>query len=267
MKVREAQKLDKKHIVDFCKNTFSWGDYISEIWDYWELEGNLMVIEENQKPVALCHASINQSARQLWIEGVRVHPDFRRKGFALTLVENLELIGIRNNLLNSFMLVEINNSNSISLAKKLHYKKIDTWWFYSLLPKPIQINNDTQNFFQNGEQEYKFLENRMYVKSWRWLPLDKTTLQNLFKQKKLLISKDNSLFCFAVLTDSEHFKGTLIVTLFGNSDNLIQNIVQYIQNYAFENKYSRIQILSTIGNLKYDYLQQRYAFLLMKKQL
>ena len=38
---RLAQSSDKKDILNFCQYTFSWGDYIHEVWDNWIIEGNL----------------------------------------------------------------------------------------------------------------------------------------------------------------------------------------------------------------------------------
>ena len=48
---------DKKAVLDFCKNTFSWGDYINDVWDYWILEGNfddpkeISMMMERDKPI------------------------------------------------------------------------------------------------------------------------------------------------------------------------------------------------------------------------
>jgi hypothetical protein len=43
---RVAQNRDKKQILDFCKTTFEWGDYIHEVWDIWikEKDGLLIVV-------------------------------------------------------------------------------------------------------------------------------------------------------------------------------------------------------------------------------
>lgn len=268
MKIRKAQNHDKKYVVSFCKNTFSWGDYISEVWDYWEKEGHLLVLEQDKRPVALCHASINPSSNQIWIEGIRVHPDFRRQGFACKLVSELESIGISNHISNSFMLIEINNSNSIFLAEKLNYKKIGIWWFYSLLPKIVKEISINQFVSQSIDPNDQLFQNKMYVHSWRWLPLDKITLQDLVIKKRLLVSKKDSKFSITVFTDSEHFAGTLLVTLYGNSEELIWSHLTFIQNFALENNYSRIQIITELNNLRTDdEFQKRLSFYLMKKEL
>jgi N-acetylglutamate synthase-like GNAT family acetyltransferase len=82
--IRKAKASDKNFVLEFCKTTFSWGDYIADVWDYWKLEGNLLVLTEKNTPVAICHSSFFDS--QVWIEGIRVNEKFRKKGFAENLV-------------------------------------------------------------------------------------------------------------------------------------------------------------------------------------
>ena len=49
---RLARDSDKKDVLSFCKKTFSWGDYIHEVWDSWIVEGNLIVIENQNIEIA-----------------------------------------------------------------------------------------------------------------------------------------------------------------------------------------------------------------------
>jgi GNAT superfamily N-acetyltransferase len=79
--IREARAQDKTAILAFCQNTFSWGDYISEVWDAWLADdrGKIFVGAVNDQPVGMLHvAFLNDSAA--WMEGMRVHPDHRRLG-------------------------------------------------------------------------------------------------------------------------------------------------------------------------------------------
>ena len=79
LKIRNANNSDKIPILKFCKNTFSWGDYVDQVWDFWLSEGHLLLFEE-MSPVGICHVS--SSKDQIWIEGIRVDKNFRRKKIA-----------------------------------------------------------------------------------------------------------------------------------------------------------------------------------------
>ena len=62
MRFRLATSQDKDYVLNFCKNTFSWGDYIDRVWDIWISEPNsiLLVAEienhiKEKKPIAIAH--------------------------------------------------------------------------------------------------------------------------------------------------------------------------------------------------------------------
>lgn len=78
---RPARAQDRDAILAFCQHTFSWGDYIAEVWEHWlcDSTGLLIVSEIENQPVGLLHAQPIEG-NVVWMEGMRVHPDFRRQG-------------------------------------------------------------------------------------------------------------------------------------------------------------------------------------------
>lgn len=255
--IRDAINSDKFSVLNFCKDTFSWGDYIQDVWDYWLSESNLLVIE-NQYPVGVCHAFFSKN--QVWIEGIRINSNFRRQGFASDLVRHIELIAKEKQILSSFMLIDTKNLPSLSMAKNLNYRISQTWNFYSLSP---QINNSYKIQFGN-------VLNSMathYVKSWRWLVLDEETLLSLSEQNKIIFSDKFGSVSTAIMTDSEHFDKTLIVTLFSGSQNNTLNLISYIQNYGAEKNYKKIQILTKEKLPFLHTLEHKITFNLMQKFL
>jgi hypothetical protein len=53
LKIRLAKKSDKDNILQFCTDTFTWGDYIDRVFDIWyqEPHGELLVAEESNDKV------------------------------------------------------------------------------------------------------------------------------------------------------------------------------------------------------------------------
>ena len=49
---------------------------------------------------------------------------------------------------------------------------------------------------------------------------------------------------FAIITDSKHFEKTMIVTLYSALLILRLKFILFLQNFAYQNNYQRIQILS-----------------------
>jgi len=258
MMIREANIADKIPILKFCKDTFSWGDYIEQVWDHWLSEGNLLLFQK-QSPIGICHAFF--STGQLWIEGIRIDPIFRRQKIASKLVKFAESIGQQKDIQFSFMLIDIENSSSLLMAISLDYSISQTWNFYSLLP---QKNSNHNVSFENSLNIQKYSH---YVKSWRWLPIDDSILHSFYENDKIIKSNMDGKISIAILTDSEHFDKTLIVTLFSGSQNSSSQIISYLQNYAIENKYERIQILTKEKLSIFNSLEHKISFHLMKKTL
>jgi GNAT superfamily N-acetyltransferase/uncharacterized protein YfcZ (UPF0381/DUF406 family) len=268
MELREAKSSDKTRVLEFCKNTFSWGDYISDVWDNWSSEGNLLVITENEIPVAISHGSI--SDEQVWIEGIRVDENFRRKGYAKNLILKLESIAKKKNCKVSKMLIAENNQNSLNLAKSLNFHIEDIWNFYSLLPMKVNFKINVKKANLNQSIIDLILSNTSsYVRSWRWLPLSENIIINLINENRIFYSEqDETVNAVAILRESDHFEKTLMITVVYGTEKGIKDMIKYFQNLAEETDNERIQILTKIKNFpKKDSLEKKFSFCLLKKNL
>ena len=259
MMIRQARNEDRKLILKFCKNTFSWGDYIEKVWDYWIDEGNLFVFEK-EIPIGICHALFFPD--QVWIEGIRIDYEFRRQKVASDLVKHVELIGKKKNIRSSSMLIDTKNNASLTMAASLGYEIFQTWHFFSLLPK-TKSNFESVHFTNSinlGLCSH-------YVDSWRWVLMDENNFSSLCKHKKIFSAKIDDVTTVAIMNDSKHFEKTLIVTLFSGSTQTDSQIILFLQNFAKDRKYDRIQILSNQRCLFFDSLEYKLSFHLMKKYL
>ena len=258
MEIREANISDKNSVLKFCKNTFSWGDYIEKVWSSWLDEGNLFLFEK-KSPVGICHAFYSEN--QIWIEGIRIDPEHRREMIASKLVTYAESIGKKNHKLFSYMLIDTENKNSISMANSLNYDTFETWNYYSLTPKK---NLNFKIEFEKSVDSEIFT---FYVDSWRWIRTTKQILTDLSSQNKIIKSNLNGKKTNAIIGNYKHIDNTLIVTLSSGSFDTLSNVLSYLQNFAFENNYDRIQILTNKKLEFFDSLDYKISFYLMKKSL
>ena len=258
MQIREANISDKNSVLKFCKNTFSWGDYIEKVWSSWLDEGNLFLFEK-KSPVGICHAFYSEN--QIWIEGIRIDPKHRREKIASKLVTYAESIGKKHQKLFSYMLIDTENKNSISMATSLNYDTLETWNYYSLNPKK---NSNFKIEFEKSVDDEIFT---FYVDSWRWIKTTKQILTDLSSQNKIIQSNLNGKKTTAIIGNYKHIDNTLIVTLSPGSFDTLSNVLFYLQNFAFENNYERIQILTNKKLEFFDSLDYKISFYLMKKSL
>ena len=261
---RLAQSSDKKDVLNFCQYTFSWGDYIHEVYDSWIDEGDLVVFEEDGNPIAICHGVIYSEEEMLWIEGIRVRSDYRRSGLAEKLVLYIENNAKNSGIKHSSMLIESQNKPSLNLAKKIGYNKQAKWNYIPVESKKISLftNFDSISFDELAELDIR------YVASWRWIPLTKSNFEKLNSHGNILCLKKNGVVqSLGIMTESNSFDDTIILTIiFGVSDD-IHKIISYVQNFSSAKNYSKIRILTTKDDLKIDNIGKKFPFYLMQKTL
>ncbi len=84
--IRPARPEDRADIEAICAQIWGGEDYIPEVWDQWlaDPEGELSVVELDGRVVALAKLS-RIADDEGWLEGMRVHPSYRRLGISRLL--------------------------------------------------------------------------------------------------------------------------------------------------------------------------------------
>ena len=264
IQIRKPLTSDKQQILDFCTNTFSWGDYIHEVYDSWTKEGELVILEDDNVPIAMCHGATYTDESMLWIEGIRVREDYRRKGFAELLVSHLEKNAHDLGIIHANMLIESENVPSLNLAAKIGYERKSQWNYFAVESKKTCFSSlfDSVHY---DELEYSKLQ---FVESWRWIPLTKFNFEKLNSSEQILCIKDNKkVQSLGIITDSKSFDNTMILTiLFGKSYG-IQKFIQYVQRLAIEKNYSKLRILTQQDEIPVASMQKKFPFYLVEKKL
>ena len=262
---RLAKNSDKEHVLNFCEKTFSWGDYIHEVWDSWIDEGNLIIIEQNGIPVSMTHAAFYPDEKMIWIEGIRVNKNFRNNGIAQKMINHLEDTAKSQNCTISRMLIASENEPSLSLAKKLGYKILSKWNYFSLESKSI---DEQTHIMSNSCIDSISLDkqNSHFIESWRWIPLTDDRLKKLDSENKIFCQKDNEkLITLGIITESQSFENTIILEILSGKDS--EQLIKYTQNLAYQKNYSKVRILTELESLPSIHnLENKFPFYLMEKK-
>ena len=264
--IRNSIASDKNQILSFCEKTFSWGDYIHEVWDSWENDDGLAIIEENNTAVAMCHGVQYKNENMLWIEGIRVNENYRKNGYATSLIMHFEKVANNSDITRVDMLIESENISSLNLVKKMGYKIISKWNYFSLESKK-NVHNEIKSD-EVDITELKNLESLRFVDSWRWIPLTKSNFKDLCLGGNIFcLRKEGKIQSLGIVTESESFTDTIILTLiFGTLEDM-HKIIFYTQNLAIEKKYSKIRIITKKDNLKLGAIGKKFPFYLVEKIL
>jgi ribosomal protein S18 acetylase RimI-like enzyme len=88
--IRPARADDRAAMERICAQTWEWGDYVPQVWDDWladtarscEDEGGILIVGELAGRVVALSKITCQARGQVWLEGMRLDPDYRRRGIA-----------------------------------------------------------------------------------------------------------------------------------------------------------------------------------------
>lgn len=134
---RPAQPQDKEAVLAFTKNTWPWGDYIAWVWDDWlaRPQAELSVADSAGQPVAVAMASL-LSPTEGWLQGLRVHPAFRRQGIADGMTD-YQLHWLRERQAVFVRLgVYASNPATQTLAPRAGFRRLAT---FSILPRAAAL--------------------------------------------------------------------------------------------------------------------------------
>ena len=81
--IRRARAEDRAAALAFCAHTWTWGDYIAEVWDAWlaDPRGAFVVGEVDGQVMALDKLTF-LSSDEAFLEGFRIDPAYRGRGYA-----------------------------------------------------------------------------------------------------------------------------------------------------------------------------------------
>jgi GNAT superfamily N-acetyltransferase len=253
--VRTAKKSDKEEVLKFCSNTFEWGDYIDQVWDIWSADphSKLYVVVHNERsknnnnfPVAISHGIICPRKRQIWLEGIRVHPDHRRKRIATALIAKMLQFGMRQGAIEASAVVATDNIGSRLMLENNGFSVISRWVYYAGTHKTVGSSrirhtnarvasledlNDICNYLTDSPI-YK-LSGKRYVKAWRWYFLNRNTLRHFIKKRNLIVTGYPSPNGIALLNRRGYWHGRdalQIVYLDSLSKSSLQNLVAFLTN-------------------------------------
>ncbi len=254
-KFRAATVQDKDYVLDFCKNTFSWGDYIDRVWDIWIREPNslfLVAVNVNEedkieKPIAIAHGILIPE-KIIWIEGIRVDPKHRSHKLATNMSLHILDYAKKQGVLYSSAIVSINNEASKGLMEKLGFKVISTWSYLSI--KPIVLpalnnfnkDNAASSFSKVANlKEYQLVLNflnhseifknsgKKFVNSWRWYDLTEERIRMMINNKQVIFVNNDDYSGILKKGENKKIRGIAIIDEEGywNNDNILQ--IVYIE--------------------------------------
>jgi RimJ/RimL family protein N-acetyltransferase len=136
--IRPASAEDREAVLEFCENTWEWGDYIEHVWDKWlhDANGRLFVAVVDERPVGLTHMQM-MSETEAWLEGWRVDPRYRQRGLARELNLAAQAEAMRRGATTVRLATEAKNTRSRHLSESNHMQEVGAFSLYVAPPLAV----------------------------------------------------------------------------------------------------------------------------------
>lgn len=123
--IREAAAGDTDDLADISRNTWEGHDYLEQVSKNWLADGGFIVGEAGGRVVA-CAKITGMPGRIAWLEGLRVHPDFRGRGYGRIMSDQVLQLALEKVETGEFSAVEfstyIGNVESRTMAEKQGFR-------------------------------------------------------------------------------------------------------------------------------------------------
>lgn len=137
--IRKALPSDAGQIIEFTRNTFSWGgDYVPNAINEWISEGTAYVAIIKDRVVGVVNMVLIREMSTAWLEGLRVHPSYRRMGIGRALTEYVLNEAVKNGIKYAMLMIADWNEPSQCLAKSLGFHEVLT--LFTGVTRPSQVS-------------------------------------------------------------------------------------------------------------------------------
>lgn len=195
--VREALKSDRDAVFEFCRHTWSWGDYIPHVWDKWlqESNGKVFVATLDGVPIGIQHITIDKPG-EAWLSGARTASQYRRMGVAKAItskcLEYARSMGVKV----ARLVTESDNAAAIAAVQKMGFKPVAEFLEMEL-EKPSEASSRRSRWANAGRLEdvWHYLQASdvyrlaagLYTVLYHWCSLGKSDLERFIRHGKAII--------------------------------------------------------------------------------
>jgi ribosomal protein S18 acetylase RimI-like enzyme len=195
--VREACDADREAVFEFCRHTWSWGDYIPHVWDKWlrEENGKVFVATVDGVPVGIQHITIDKPS-EAWLSGARTAPNYRRMGVATAITMKCLEYAKSKGVKVARLVTESDNVAALAAVQKMGFKPVAEFLEMELenVSKAESFSSSWANTNQ-FETVWRYLQSSevyrcaagLYALLYHWYSLDRQDLERFIKRRKAIV--------------------------------------------------------------------------------
>ncbi|WP_148881920.1 MULTISPECIES: GNAT family N-acetyltransferase [Thermococcus] len=157
--IRDAKPEDRPSIEEIARLTWGGEDYLARVFDEWLRDGHFYVLEVDGKVIGTAKLTL-LPGKVGWLEGLRVHPDYRGRGYGRKLHGFMLELGERLAREGKIEALEFAtyflNRESIAMAKRDGFKVVARFYYIQRPPVP-EDTPERAEIKPSDEMEYRYI--------------------------------------------------------------------------------------------------------------
>ena len=157
MKIREATAGDLGDLAEISRTTWEGHDYLEQVSEEWLKQQGFFVGEIAGRIIA-CGKISAMPGNVAWLEGLRVHNDFKGKGYGRILADEILQIARKKVNAGHFNSIEfstyVKNAESICMAEKQGFRAVELFHVISMENPPVQSTPPLLEKFSPSTEDF-----------------------------------------------------------------------------------------------------------------
>lgn len=135
--IRKILASDREDVLEIVRQIWGGQGYLPSVFDEWlrDPRCHTFGVEADSRIVAVGNLRLVERGKTGWMEGLRVHPEYRKKGFARMLTNHLVSLGDSLGVQRLRYTTGSNNRASLKLAKEAGFARIlkmRIYWYQNI---------------------------------------------------------------------------------------------------------------------------------------
>lgn len=246
MLFRRATVEDKPRILEICSTVWDGNDYIPNVLDKWidDNEGEFTLILEDNEITGLAKFTLSQPGVG-WLEGLRVAPEFRSKGYAKEITRYYIEMGRARGLDKLQLGTYYENYASIHVTESYGFQRIANFFYVEGHPEEnmqcsrevIQLTFDSSDFRAVLDTALaapvQKVQKDFLGYGWLFKKLTERELLSAVQLGHLYYTKKDGVIEGAMLICPDHLKdGEYYVVMVTGADDVVTDLLSWTHKDA-----------------------------------
>jgi ribosomal protein S18 acetylase RimI-like enzyme len=195
--IRPLRATDKEDILEIAKHTWDGHDYLHYFFDAWinDRDSHTAAIEKDGHVIALANLRVIENGLTGWMEGLRVHPDYRKQGLASILTHHIVRLAKEIPVERIRYTTAVDNETSLHLGEEVGMKRefnLAVHWQdrideVSWSPSASPIRDASVEELYPQLIDAKLLPHNVIVYDWKALDVSYGSLEKIASFSKLWV--------------------------------------------------------------------------------